>query len=224
MTKLSARGWALAGLLTIPFASTARAGLFGGDDIIPTLDIAPAEIHLNVPMPASGADLATLLARSGKDHSLSAMKDAAVRNYQQYLEQTLDAHLRSFFAEQEVPLVNREGVLGLHNQLDIKVVKNFTDVESNADYELERGTVGLAGHFHYQLQNAAGALLREQTVDISRLKIREKYQVKSPHSGGVAEDTTEKAIKLALAAMVKKILDEVGDDLEADELEDLVAG
>ncbi|WP_346838203.1 hypothetical protein [Microbulbifer sp. SAOS-129_SWC] len=224
MTKFLPRRLALAGLLTLSMTGAAHAALFGDDAPIPTLDIAPPKIEMDVPMPVSGTDLKSLLSAIGKNHSLSQIKDAAIQNYRSYLQQELDTRLRAHFVDQQVPLVSREGMLSLHDQMKLKVIKNFSDLESGADYDLERGTVKIDGHFRYQLYNAAGSAVAAREVDLSGLHISEEYEMKSPRNGGAAKNTTESAIKLALSKMVDGIIDKIEDDLEADELRDLAAG
>lgn len=194
---------------------------FGGDDQIPTLNIAPAQIDLNVPMPVNSANLTLLLAQAGKGHDLSSVKDAALRKYHQHLQHELSTRLNDFFADEEVPLVDSQGMLSLHNRLDVKVVKHLSELQSEGDYDLESGTITLSGSFYFRLRNYADETLLEQNLDISDLKVSEKYRLKSSRSGGAVEDNTESAIKQALTEMVVKILKRIDGDLEADELQDL---
>jgi len=229
MMRISAHALALAVPLIFSFSSAAsgQEGGFlglGGESRNPSLHIAPAEIELDVPMPVNSTSLALLLAQAGKGGNLSSMKDAALDKYRQHLQSELQAQLRDFFAGEEIPLVEREGLLSLQNRLQVKVVKHFSDLQTKGGYDLERGAVALSGSFHYRLGNFAGDTLREESLDIAKLKVRRKYLVKTPKGGGAAEDTTEEAIKLALSEMVERILDEIEDDLEADELRDLLSG
>lgn len=220
-------GLALAGLLLLSTTATARVPDdmrgWSRDGQTPSLYIPPAEIAIDVPMPVNGANLGLLLAQVGKGTSLSSIKEATRRKYQQHLQGELSAQLREFFTDEEVPLVDKEGLLTLRSQLQVKVIKHLSKLESRGGYELERGTVELSGSFHYQLQDLAGAPLREESLDLSNLKVSEHYSAKST-SGGEAEDNTEQAIKLALSKLVKKILREIDGDLEADELRDIAAG
>lgn len=225
MMRLTARALALAGLLNFSFSATAQDGFPGlADGQSPSLSIAPAEILLDVPMPVNSANLALLLAQAGEGGSLTSMKDAALHKYRQHLQNELRSRLREFFAGEEVPLVDREGLLSLHSALDLTVVKHFSDLQSGEEYDLERGTVELSGSFRYQLRSFTQRPLREQSLDIAKFRIREKYRVRSPKNGDTAEDNTEEAIKLALSQMVEEILEEIEDDLEADELRDLLSG
>ncbi|WP_377518833.1 hypothetical protein [Microbulbifer taiwanensis] len=226
--RSTTHGLALAGLLLFSTGSIVHAqGGFlgiGGDEQNPSLHITPTEIQLDVPMPVNSANLALLLAQAGEGGGLSAMKEAALSKYRQHLEQALGAQLREFFIEEEIPLVDTEGLLTLQNRLEITVVKHFSDLRAGDTYDLERGTIELSGNFHYQIRSLADRALRERSLDITELKIREKYLVKSPKNGDSAEDTTEDAIKLALSKMVEEVLEEIEDDLEAGELRDLLSG
>ncbi|SHF29451.1 hypothetical protein SAMN04487965_1859 [Microbulbifer donghaiensis] len=228
MTRITKRGLALTGLLlfsTTP-AALAQGGFlgFGGDDQNPSLRIRPAEIAIDVPMPVNSASLAMLLAQAGEGGNLSSMKDAALRKYRTYLEIALNAQLQAFFVEEEIPLVDREGLLSLHNQLNVKVVKHFSTLQSTDGVDLESGTIEVGGEFHYALRSFNDRLLRERKLDIAKMKIHQEYRVKSSGNGSATEDNTEEAIKLALSKLVEEILDEIEDDLEADELRDLLSG
>ncbi|AMX03880.1 hypothetical protein [Microbulbifer thermotolerans] len=227
MMRITARALALVGLLIFSFSTSAAAqgGLlsFGGDSRNPSLTIAPSEIQIDMPLPPmDSADLALLLAQAGKGGGLASMKEAAVRKYRQYLEGELDSRLRAFFVGEEVPLVDKGGQLSLHSALDLAVIKHFNNLQSESGYDLERGTVELEGSVHYRVKDHSGRQLLEETLDIKRLKIREKYQVRTPKNGGAVEDTTEQAIKQALSRMAKELVDKMEDELEADELRDLL--
>lgn len=226
--RFSTRKLALASLFILSTAPGVQAqdGFmgFGGNREIPTLNIVPADIAIDVPMPVNSANMALLLAQAGKGHDLSSMKDAALRKYHQHLQRELSTRLSEFFADEEVPLVDGRGMLSLENRLNIKVIKHLSDLQSEGDYDLEKGTVELSGIFYFRLHNYAGETLLEQSFDIAGLKISEKYQLKSPRDGGTPEDTTEAAIKRALDEMVEKILKRIDGDLEADELQDLAFG
>ena len=223
MTRISPSKLAFASLLTITLASSAHASLFGDDVQTPTLQIAPVEIAIDVPMPVTSANLSVLLAQAGGAQDLRAIKDAALQKYRRHLEETLNARLNAYFTDEEVPLVDREGILTLHNHLNVKAVKHFNDLESTAGYELERGTVELSGSFDYQLEDQAGNVVQQQNLDITKMHISADYQVKTPRSGGQGEDTTEVAIKQALTTMVDKVLRRIDGDLEAGDLRDFVA-
>lgn len=219
--RLMASGLIVAGLLTFSSTAAAQGGFLDGEQP-PTLHIAPAEIALDAPMPVNSADLAVLLARAGNGGGLSDLKEAALREYRRHLRDKLSQQLNAFFTDEEVPLVGREGLLTLQNQLDIKVIKHFSELQSKEDYELERGTVELRGNFYYRLRDISGRTLREQNLDIAEFGIRQKYRVQTPRDGAAAEDNTEEAIRLALTEMVDEILDEIDGELDAGELEDLL--
>ncbi|WP_323846202.1 hypothetical protein [Microbulbifer magnicolonia] len=225
MTRIATRGLALTGLLLLSTTSATQAQFlgFGGDRQNPSLNITPAEIAIDVPMPVSSANLALLLAQAGEGGDLSGIKEAALRKYRLHLAIALNARLREFFADEEIPLAEQGGLLSLHNRLEIKAVKHFNDLQSLEGVELERGTVELGGKFYYRLSGFNGRTLRERSLDIAEWKISEKYQVKSAGNGSTVEDTTEESIKLALSAVVEKILDEVEDELDAGELRDLLS-
>lgn len=229
MTKFTKHGLLLTGLLLFSTASAAQPqgrflGFGGGDDENPSLKIRPAEIAIDVPMPVNSASLAILLAQAGDGGNLSSMKQAALRKYHSHLEAELNARLQAFFADEEIPLVEREGLLSLRNQLQVTVVKHFSDLQSVDGLDLERGTVEVSGKFHYELRSFNDRVLSERSLDLADLRIREKYRVKTAGDGSTVEDSTEEAIKLALSEMVDEIVDEIEDDLEADELRDLLSG
>ncbi|WP_193163236.1 hypothetical protein [Microbulbifer hainanensis] len=223
MTRISPSKLAFASLLTIALASSAHASLFGDDVQTPTLEIAPVDITIDVPMPVTGANLSVLLAQSGGAHDLKAIKDAALQKYRQHLEETLNARLNAYFTDEEVPLVKREGILTLHNRLNVKVVKHFSNLESEAGYEVEQGTVELSGSFEYQLGDTAGNVVQQQDLNLTKMRISKNYQVKTPRNGGQAEDTTELAIKQALTEMTDKIVRKIDGGLEAGDLRDIIA-
>ncbi len=208
------RGLALAGLLIFSSASAAQ-----GEEQKPSLTILPPEITMDIPMPVQGGDLALLLAQASQGNSLSQLKEAAVLRYKQHLERELTQQLREFFTDEEIPLVERQGLLSLRNTLDITVVKHFSSLQSKKDHELEKGTVELSGDYHYRLEHISGSAMREQQVNISELKIREKYRVVTPNDGSEIENTTDRAIEQALSELVEQLLERIEDDLEADELE-----
>ena len=193
----------------------------GGDKTNPSLVLAPAKIVLDVPTPVKGNNLILLLAQGDSGNSLSALKEKATRKFIAQLRSEWNDRLQEFFVDEEVPLVQQNGFLTLHSFLDISVSAQLTSLKSYGSFELERGILELSGDFHYQLENRAGGTLREQRIDIADLRVREKYKVKTPQSGGEAEDTTDAAIERALAAVVLRLLDHIEDQLEADQLREL---
>lgn len=213
MKRIKVRGLLPAGLLLLCIFSA-----HAEDKPTPSLTLAPAEIALDVPMPVNSGNLALLLAQAGQGGSLSALKDEALREYKLHLRRTLAEQLQEHFADEEIPLLDRAADFNLHNYLDITVIKHLSDLQSKGKYDLERGTVELTGDFHYRLQNTAGIAVREQRIDLSELRIREKYLVKTPRDGGESEDDTEAAIKRALAQMVEELIERIEDNLQADAL------
>lgn len=212
--------------LFVHAAAQADDGFFGfggGDEHTPSLTLRPADIALDVPTPAQGEDLTLLLAQAGSGNGLSAIKEKAARKFTAELQRVLYTHLQAFFDDEEVPLVQQNGFLTLHNFLDISVSKQLNNLQTSGDTEVEQGYVELSGDFHYRLDNTAGTALREQRIDIADLRVREKYQVKRSATG-TATDTTDAAISRALEKMVKRLVDRVEDQLDADTLRELAAG
>ncbi|SHF29411.1 hypothetical protein SAMN04487965_1858 [Microbulbifer donghaiensis] len=212
-------------LLCINSAAIAQSGFFGAgdDEYIPSLTLVPAEIAVDVPTPVQGNNLALLLAQADGGNSLSALKEQAAQKFSTRLQREYHSQLEEFFADEEVPLVQQNGMLSLRTSISLSVSKQLNDLKDSGKYELERGTLELSGDFHYRLQNAAGSTLSEQRIDIGSLRITEKYRVKTPHDGGEVEDTTNAAIEEALVEMVKRLLDRAEDQLEADQLQALAA-
>lgn len=196
---------------------------FGGNEHTPSLTLKPAEIALDAPTSIQGNDLALLLAQAGKGNSLTAMKEKASRKFSAELQRILYTQLQEFFDDEEVPLVQEGGFLTLRNYLDISIGKQLNNLKQDGNTEVEQGTIELSGDFHYRLDNPAGTPLREQHIDIGDLRVREKYRVKRGRDGNV-DDTTDAAINRALTNLVKRLIDRVEDNLEADALRELAAG
>lgn len=192
---------------------------FGDDGETPSLALVPAEIALDVPTPVQGDDLDLLLAQAGSGHGLSALKEKAAREFTAHLQRELYVQLQAFFTDEEVPVVQQEGYLTLHNFLDISAGKKLNDLKNSGGHQVERGILELAGDYHYRLENSAGEPLRERRIDIAELGVKKRYRVS--RSGGEVEDTTGEAIEMALTEMVERLLDRIEDDLEADELREL---
>ncbi|WP_308364731.1 MULTISPECIES: hypothetical protein [unclassified Microbulbifer] len=222
LKKRTLKSLALSSLLAFTSPTWAQ-GWFGGDAPPPSLTLAPAEIAINIPLPVQGRDLERLLSRAGGSKSLTELKARAVRKFSEVLRKELDAKLREHFDGEEIPLVQEGGLLTLHNFLDIAVGRQLNDMETTADYELERGTLTLSGTFHYRLENNSGEALGERRLDIAELRVQEKYQVKTPLDGGEAENTADQATEQALMKLVGQLLERIVDDLEADELRDMAA-
>lgn len=225
MNKLSIRSRLASGLLLLVVSCgvSAQGGFLGigGDTATPSLALVPAEIALNMPTPVQGDDLAKLLAQAGSGNSLSALKEKAARKFTARLQRELYVELQAFFTDEEVPVVQQEGYLTLHNFLDISVGKKLNDLKNIGDRQVERGFLELSGDYHYRLDSQAGQPLRERRIDIAELGVREEYRVS--RSGGKTEDNTDAAIEEALTEMVERLLDRIEDDLEADELRELAA-
>ncbi|SDK40390.1 hypothetical protein [Microbulbifer yueqingensis] len=219
LTALAAVLYALSG----PAAAQAKFLGFQEDAPNPRVKVAPAEILLDIPMPVSGADLADLLARANSGLSLSAIKEEALRVYQQHLHRELSEELAERFADAEIPVVEGGAQLTLSNFLEVKAIKHFSELRKGSDQKLERGTVELEGVYRYQWRTADGTAMREGEVNLADLRIRESYKVKSDLGGNTQEDTTEEAIKRALSEMVEEMLDKSEDDFEPEQLRSLAS-
>ena len=221
------RSLAVGGLLLLSFSAAAAAqdGFFGfgGEQETPSLSLAPAEIHLTIPLPVNGTDLNLLLAQAGSGQSLSAMRDAALGSYRAHLNRKLTDGLKEFFADEEVPLVEGQAALALRSSSRITVVKQLGALENKAGYDIERGTVELSGRITFELRDHAGRSLFSREIDVSELNAKEKYLVRSGGAEGSSKDTTDAAIKRALTEMARGALREIDDDLEVDELRELLA-
>ncbi|WP_346838202.1 hypothetical protein [Microbulbifer sp. SAOS-129_SWC] len=223
MNERPLRSGLAAGLLFL-FAQTASAGMFGlgGDEKNPSITLTPAEIALDVPMPVQGEDLSKLLAQTGSGNGLSALKEKAARKFTAELQRRLHTQLQARFTDEHVPLVQQGGNLMLRNFLDINVSKQLNNMQNSGGKQVEKGYVTLSGSFHLRLDNPTGTPLREQSVDIADLHVREKYQIERI-AGSVGKDTTDDAISRALQEMVEELLDRTEDQLDADALRDLVS-
>lgn len=215
---------AVAGLLSITSVPTfAQGGFWGGDEAIPSLTIAPAELNIDVPMPVSSGNLQLMLAQAGKGGGLAELKQQAVREYSQHMHSELARELDDYFNDEEVPLVKSEGVLLLANRLQLKVIKHLSGMKPRGSYDLEQGEVALTGEFRFVLSKQSGTALREQRIAIDDLKISKKYRVKTPHDGSTGEDTTEEAIKAALTELAEELIEEMEEYMEADQLRELAS-
>lgn len=221
------RSLAVGGLLFLSFngVATAQDGFFGfgGDQQTPNLFLAPAEIHLNIPLPVNGTDLNLLLAQTGSGQSLSAMRDAALSSYREHLDRELTYGLKAFFTDEEVPLVEGAAPLTLQSSSRITVIKQLGALENKGGYDIEQGTIELSGNITFEVRDHTGRSLFRRELDVSDLKTREKYMVRSSMAGSASKDTTDAAIKRALTELASGALREVDGDLEADELRELLA-
>ncbi|AMX03879.1 hypothetical protein A3224_15940 [Microbulbifer thermotolerans] len=210
-----------AGLLFLGLNSGAQAqGFFGfgGDEQTPSLTLAPAQVAVDIPTPVQGNNLAVLLAQAGSDNSLSALKEAAARKFSDLLERKWRDRLQAFFADEEVPLVQRDGFLTMQSYLNVIVSKQLTDLKPSGDREVEWGLLELSGDFHYQLKNTSGELLHEELLKIADLRVQEKYRIETRRDGSKIEDTTDAAIERALEELVDRLQDRIEDNIEADQL------
>ncbi|WP_066959984.1 LPS assembly lipoprotein LptE [Microbulbifer sp. Q7] len=223
MRTFKLRGLMFAGLLGMSLSTQATAQMWGGDEHIPSLVIAPTEIDIDVPMPISSGNLELMLAQASRGGGLAELKQQAVRSYTQHLHSELARELQQYLEDEEVPLVARDGVLSLHKSLNLKVIKHLSAMKPKGDYDLEQGNVRLTGEFRYTLKNQQGTALREQGVNIDELKIEQKYRVRSYHDGRAANDNTEEAIREALSELVEELVEAMEDTLEADELQEMAS-
>lgn len=190
---------------------------------LPSLRIAPAEIALDIPLPVSG-DLELLLAQAGQGLSLSALKEEALQRYRAHLQRELALQLHRFFEREQVPLVDYNPALALHQTLEITVTKHLNRMQSRRGFDLERGSVELRGEFRYQLRSVSGGALREEQIDITQLRLREPYEVKTPKDGGPVEDDTPEAIERTLSQLAVLLLERMEQNLRADQLSLLARG
>lgn len=198
-------------------------GLFGGSDSpAPHLTLAQMEIAAEIPTPLQGNDFDALLAQATSDKGLSATRDKAIQAFSDQLRRKLDRALREFFADEEVPLITDNSSLTLYNSVDISVVKQLSGLKNSGDYEVERGNLSASGDYHFRLNAPSGRVLAEKRLDIADLRLKGKYQIKTPLGSGEAEDNTQAELDKMVDNLVKRIIDRIEDDLEADSLRELV--
>ncbi|WP_295798149.1 hypothetical protein [uncultured Microbulbifer sp.] len=200
-------------------------GWFGArsDDPLISLAVTPVEIHIEAPTPLTGNNPALLLALSGTDGGLGALREKARGEFRQYLDQQVQMRFGEFFKDERVHLVDGGAPLTLHTDFNIVIRQKILDIFSNKDYDLEKGTMRAYGRFHYRLvgTNAGAPALREGTVNIADLDLRSRYRTRAPKDAGVVEDTTREATEELLAEIAEEVLDQVEDALEADALLEL---
>lgn len=225
MRTSTLRRLALAGLLSISFTAhtQAQSGFWGSGEHTPSLVIAPAQIQIDVPMPVSSGNLELMLAQAGSGGGLADLKQQAIRTYTQHLHSELARELYEYLDDEEVPLVQENGVLNLHNTLNLRVIKHLAGMKPKGDYDLEQGNVAIKGEFRYALSNRNGAPLREQQISIDDMKISRKYLTRIYHDGRESDDNTEEAIKKALSEMVERLVESMEENLEADQLREMAA-
>lgn len=216
---------ALAGLLLLSASLAPSAwaqGLFGGNDSpVPHITLARTEITADIPTPLQGNDFDALLAQATSSKGLSATKNAAIRAFSDQLRHKLDRSLREFFIDEEVPLVTDRYALTLHSVIDISVDKQLNGLKTKNDYEIERGNLSASGDYRFHLKDPSGRILKEKRLDIADLRLKGKYQIKTPLRGGVNEDNTDEQLQKMLDQLVVRILKRIEDDLEAGSLREL---
>ncbi|GMG86102.1 hypothetical protein [Biformimicrobium ophioploci] len=194
-------------------------GLLAADAAPPALALLPAEIDLEMPMDAHAMQV--LLAEAGGNVSLTELQKSLSRPYLEALHGHLYQALNEHFRDEEVALLDDAG-LKFASSLQLDVSRQITDVSTKSRYELERGTLVLRGTFAYQIQNAAGNMVQERTIDVESLKISTKYQIKSWFEDDRREDNSQEALQKSLEWLVKRVLAEIDGDLEAEDLRELV--
>jgi len=223
MRNSTLRRLAFAGLLSIGLSAQSSAQMWGSDEHTPSLVITPSSIEIDVPMPVSSGNLQLMLAQATSGGGLAELKQQAVRNYTQHLQSELARELYEYLDDEEVPLVEKNGVLSLQNSFDLKVIKHLSAMKPKGDYDLEQGKVALSGEFRYTLKNRNDSALREQRIDIGDLDIQERYLVRTYHDGRPGDDNTEEAIKSALSELVEELMEVMEDNLEADQLREMAS-
>ncbi|MFV8782982.1 hypothetical protein ACNKU7_11210 [Microbulbifer sp. SA54] len=227
MNTCHVRGIFLAGLLfssAFTYQPAQAQGLFGsrGEEAqTPHITLARAEIALEIPTPLQGNDFDTLLAQATAGSGATAAKEAATRRHTDQLRQTLEAQLRAFFTDEEVPLVADNTALTLYNFVDVVVVKQLSGLKNTSEYELERGNLSISGDFHFRVHSPSGQVLKEKHLDLADLNLKEKYEIKTPLDGSGSEDNTDEKLEKVLSQLVDRVLTRIDDDLEADSLREL---
>lgn len=200
--------------------TTANAqGLFGGsDEPIPHLTLARTEVAAEVPTPLVGNDFESMLAQATNGGTLTAAKETANREFANYLRTRLDGALRELLAEEDIPLYTDNNSLILYNFIDISVVKRLNGLKNSGDYEIERGGLSASGDYHLRLQAPGERLLLERRIDIADLRLKGKYRIKTSLRGETGEDNTTEELQQMADQLVKRVIDRIEDDLEADAL------
>ncbi|AQQ69211.1 hypothetical protein Mag101_17405 [Microbulbifer agarilyticus] len=183
--------------------------------------LAKIEVAAEVPTPLQGTDFESLLAQATNGGGVSAAKETASREFSDYLRTRLDSALREFFADEEIPLRSDNHSLILFNFVDISVVKQLSGLKTKGDTEIERGNLSASGDYLLRLQAPGERVLREKRLDIANLRLKGKYQIKTSVYGDENEDNTGEQLQRMADQLVKRILDRVEDDLEADALLEL---
>ncbi|WOX04055.1 hypothetical protein [Microbulbifer pacificus] len=217
---------ALCALLTLSASHAQAQGLFGGsaDSPLPEITLARTVVAADIPTPLQGNDMEALLAQAASGQGLTAARDAATREFSEQLRNKLDAALRAFFTDEEVPLGASNSSLTLYNFFDISVVKQLSGLKNNGEHELERGNLSASGDYHFRLQDPSGQVVLEKRLDIADLRLKGSYQVKTYSNGQEAEDSTPAELEKLLDNLVTRVINRIEDDLEADSLRKLAGG
>nr|WP_010132111.1 hypothetical protein [Microbulbifer agarilyticus] len=202
---------------------TSLCGLLAHAQEQPVLNVTLAKIEVaaEVPTPLQGNDFESLLAQATNGGGVSAAKESASREFSEYLQARLDRALREFFADEEIPLRSDNHSLILFNFVDISVVKQLSGLKTKGDVEIERGNLSASGDYLLRLQAPGERVLREKRLDIANLRLKGKYQIKTSLYGDENEDNTGEQLQRMADQLVKRILDRIEDDLEADALLEL---
>ncbi|WP_299593952.1 hypothetical protein [uncultured Microbulbifer sp.] len=200
-------------------------GLFGGSDTPPpNIKLAYTEVAAEIPTPLQGNDFDALLAQATSGKGLSATRNKAIEAFSEQLRSKLDAALKAFFADEEIPLISDSRALTLHNSIDISIAKQLSGLKNSGNYEVERGNLSATGDYHFRLDAPNGEVLKEKRLDIADLRLKGKYQIKTPLGSEAAEDNTDEQLQKMLDTLVERIVDRIEDDLEADSLRELTGG
>ncbi|MCK7596238.1 hypothetical protein M0G74_03025 [Microbulbifer sp. CAU 1566] len=186
------------------------------------LAVAPMEVTVEAPTPLTGNNLQLLLALSGSNGGLGEMKNKAMQEFAQHLEQQVQQRFGEFFVDEKVKLVTQGAPLSLHTKFTVVIRQRMNDIFNGADYDLEKGTMNAYGNFRYQLlgfdRTGKEVPLKQGRVDIADLRLKADYRTRAPKDGGVVEDTTRQATERLLEEIAEEVLDKVEDDLEAGSL------
>ncbi|MBN8429639.1 hypothetical protein JF535_02120 [Microbulbifer salipaludis] len=211
-------------LISLLFTAQCYAqGLFGGSDTpAPHITLAHTRIAADIPTPLQGNDFDALLAQATSAEGLSATREKAITAFSDQLRTKLEAALREFFVDEEVPLVTDNTSLTLQNSINISIVKQLSGLKNRSGYEVERGNLSASGDYQFSLNAPNGEVLAEKRLDIADLRLKGSYQIKTPLGAGEAEDSTDAQLEKMIDTLVGRIIDRIEDDLEADSLRDLV--
>ena len=222
MNRLFRHTLAALGLLfsaALMSATASAQGLFGGsDEPIPHLTLARTEVAADVPTPLLGNDFESMLAQASNNGALTAAKETANAEFANYLRTRLDSALRELLADEDIPLYSDNNSLILYNFIDISVVKQLSGLKNSGEYEIEKGNLSASGDYHLRLQAPGERMLLEKRLDLADLRLKGKYQIKTNLHGGAGEDNTGEELQEMADQLVKRVIDRIEDDLDADAL------